>query len=353
MAYSSPATHGTPVPGGPIPGMLMTATSAIVATQPDAKRLDAMDPPANGMYQGKKIVVAPELAGLPPPTSAPVHASAPAHAPAAPAVLGLEMRPEGAIVPTKEAAKQLDAMDPPLNGMYNGKKIYVRGPTQAVLAPAPAPIYTPPAPIYMPPPPVTTYSYAPLPPVVAPPAAPLPPTYIAGAPGVAAAPTQAAAFALDAADGVIDGKSFGASVVVGAGAPAVDDRRVVSVEYFDCGPVKPSSKYPNTFTTQREAAPIPPAYEPPVQAAPVQEYGGARSMYAAGTPEGSAQAMFQRFDTDHDGLLDLFQFYQAMNQLGAGMSFEDAKAAFSGQEQASIEEPEFIRYFTSNYAVKQ
>ena len=74
--------------------------------------------------------------------------------------------PAGAIVPTKEAAKQLDAMDPPLNGMYNGKKIYVRGPTQAVLAPAPAPIYTPPAPIYMPPPPVTTYSYAPLPPVV-------------------------------------------------------------------------------------------------------------------------------------------------------------------------------------------
>lgn len=74
-----------------------------------------------------------------------------------------------------------------------------------------------------------------------------------------------------------------------------------------------------------------------------------------GNPEADAAMCFKRFDEDHNGYLDIYEFMRAMKELGLPLSFQDSKALFSqidADGSGTMDEEEFTIHYI-NHIVKQ
>lgn len=68
--------------------------------------------------------------------------------------------------------------------------------------------------------------------------------------------------------------------------------------------------------------------------------------------EQKAREVYKKYDKDGNGFLDIYEFLQAMNHLGAGLSYAEACgifAAFDDQNQNSITADQFVSNFCANY----
>mmetsp|Transcript_93459 Transcript_93459/g.157094 ORF Transcript_93459/g.157094 Transcript_93459/m.157094 type:complete len:378 (+) Transcript_93459:30-1163(+) len=199
-AAPAPVTYAAPAYVAPT-----YAAPVVAGTQSSALALDAADGVIDGKYFGSQVAVAAPTYAAPatyaPATYAPAAYAAPTYAAPAPVTYAAPTYAAPVVAGTQSSALALDAADGVIDGKYFGSQVAVAAPSYVPPATFAAPTYAAPATVAAP------VAYA------------APATYAAPSytsPVVAG--SQSSALALDAADGVIDGKYYGSQVAVASPA---------------------------------------------------------------------------------------------------------------------------------------